>query len=276
MKISKNCVNLVKQFEGYHKRLPNGDCTTYICPAGVLTIGYGETQGIKPGEVWTHAQAAAALKKSLDKFAEKVASQLTVEVNQNQFDALVSFAYNVGTGALGKSTLLRKLNAGDADGAAKEFAKWNKGGGKVLPGLVTRRAKEAELFLTPVEDEPAPTMPQAVDEPTVASSDGILSRQCFSQLNELADQGSRVAGWVRSIKRWFWGGTTGTAITVAAVDANRGTAGAFVDLVRDHPFITMGIFAVIVCALFYVALKTVEKFLVTAAKDGRYKPRGAK
>ena len=184
-KIGKGCINLVKGFEGYHKKLPNGDCTTYYCPAGVLTIGYGTTTDIKEGDVWTPGQAVDALKRDLDTFAEQVSGLVKVELNQNQFDALVSFAYNVGAGALAKSTLLKKLNKGDFDGAVAQFKNWTRGGGKVLPGLVRRRAVEAELFVTP--PGPAePVMPQAVDAPTPVAAAVKGSRTIFGLLGTLA------------------------------------------------------------------------------------------
>lgn len=193
MKISKGCINLVKSFEGYHRKLPNGDCTTYYCPAGVLTIGFGTTTGIKEGDVWTPGQAVDALKRDLEAFAEQVAALVKVEVNQNQFDSLVSFAYNVGASALGKSTLLKKINKGDFEGAAAQFKNWTRGGGKVLPGLVRRRAAEAELFVTP--PGPAePVMPQAVDAPAPVVSAAQGSRTIFGVLTAL---GATLVGWFK-------------------------------------------------------------------------------
>lgn len=166
-KLSDAGVDLIKSFEGYHRALPDGSCVAYRCPAGVWTLGFGNTVGIKPGMVWTRDEAEAALRRELATFEAGVVRLVTVPLNQNEYDALVSFAYNCGLGALERSTILRKLNAGDREGAADAFNLWTKGGGKVLPGLVRRRKAEAALFLTPVgDDEPAqPDMPQAV-EPT--------------------------------------------------------------------------------------------------------------
>ena len=165
MQISKAGLDLICEFEGYHRKLPDGSCTTYYCPANVLTIGYGCTEGIRAGEVWTHAQAQERFRTELAKHEAAVVRMVTVETSQSQFDALVSFSYNCGTGALGKSTLLRKLNAGDYEGAARAFASWIKGGGKVLPGLVRRRAAEAAMFMRP-PDQDEPSMPQLVDTPS--------------------------------------------------------------------------------------------------------------
>ncbi|MBQ4675575.1 lysozyme [Aeromonas hydrophila] len=111
------------------------------------TIGRGHTgPEVKPGLVWTQAQADAAFLVDIAHFERDVLSLVKVPVNQGQFDALVLFSYNVGSKALESSTLLRKLNAGDYDGAAVEFRRWNKNDGKVMRGLTRRRAAEECLF----------------------------------------------------------------------------------------------------------------------------------
>lgn len=111
------------------------------------TIGYGHTGGVKPGDHCTQAQAAAWLRSDVG-FAEAVVRlHVKVPLAQSQFDALVSFVYNVGSVAFQQSTLLRKLNAGDYAGAASELDRWVKGGnGQALPGLVTRRREERAMF----------------------------------------------------------------------------------------------------------------------------------
>jgi lysozyme len=139
MRISDKGLNLIKQFEGLY-------LTAYKCPAGVWTIGWGCTKGVRPGQQITREQAEAMLRAELAEFEAGVNRLVNVPLTQSQFDALVSFAYNVGLGALSKSTLLSKLNKGDYEGAAAEFPRWNKGGGKVLAGLIRRRAAEQALF----------------------------------------------------------------------------------------------------------------------------------
>ena len=137
---SPRCVELVKHFEGFRAK-------PYLCPAGVPTIGYGHTEGVSLSDPpITQESAAALLEEDLAVFAAGVARLLTAPVAQIQFDALVSFAYNVGLGNLQRSTLLKKVNAGDLAGAAREFAKWTKAQGRELPGLVKRRAAERALF----------------------------------------------------------------------------------------------------------------------------------
>lgn len=120
----------------------------YLCPAGVWTIGYGHTKGAKPGMTITRQQAEALLREDL-LTAENTVNRLHLKLNQNQFDALVSFVFNVGSGNFQRSTLLKKIQANANDPAiASEFNKWNRGGGRVLPGLVKRRKQEAELYFS--------------------------------------------------------------------------------------------------------------------------------
>lgn len=135
----RNGLSLIKQFEGCKLK-------AYKCPAGVWTIAYGRTTKVKSGDTCTQAQADAWLIEEYDHFEKGVLAMLKVETNANMLGALTSFAYNLGLGALKGSTLLRKHNAGDHDGAAKEFLKWNKAGGRVLNGLVRRREAESALY----------------------------------------------------------------------------------------------------------------------------------
>lgn len=151
-KISSNGLHLIKTAEGL-------ELEAYPDPGSggaPWTIGHGHTgPEVYEGLVWTPEQAEQALRDDVARFECDVASLVTVPINQNQFDALVSFAFNVGSDidsddaaeGLGDSTLLKKLNAGDYQGAADEFPKWNKSCGQVMNGLVTRRAAERELFL---------------------------------------------------------------------------------------------------------------------------------
>lgn len=140
MKTSKNGLDLIKQFEGCRLK-------AYRCPAGVLTIGYGHTQGVYDGQIITNSQANDYLRSDIAKFEKSVNDLVKVKVTQNMFDALVSFTYNLGAGALKNSTLLKYLNCEDYEEASLEFGKWNKAGGKVLSGLVKRRSLEKKLFI---------------------------------------------------------------------------------------------------------------------------------
>lgn len=143
--VSQNGINLLSSFEGC-------ELAAYLCPAKVWTIGFGTTVypsgvKVKKGDTCTPDQAKQFKAHDLKRFEKTVNDLVKVPLTQNQFDALVSLTYNIGTGAFEKSTLLKKLNVSDYQGAADQFTVWNKGGGKVLQGLVSRRAKERELFL---------------------------------------------------------------------------------------------------------------------------------
>lgn len=141
MKTSQAGIKLIKSFE-------NCALAAYLCPAGVWTIGWGHTgNDVFPGLRATAARADELLTEDLARFELAVNRLVVVHVTQSQFDALVSFAFNCGSAALEKSTLLRKLNARDYAGAADEFQRWNKAGGKVLAGLTRRRAAERALFV---------------------------------------------------------------------------------------------------------------------------------
>lgn len=148
-KIGAKGAALVKAFESCMKKVPNG-FQAYLDPVNVLTIGWGHTNDngrqFDANSIWTQAECDAEFLKDMATFENTVNKLVKVPVNQDQFDALVSFAFNVGGGNLEKSTLLKKLNAGDFPGAAQEFQRWNKADGKVLPGLTRRRACEALLF----------------------------------------------------------------------------------------------------------------------------------
>lgn len=142
MKISQKGIELIKQFEGINlKAYP--DPGTGGEP---WTIGYGHTGGVKKGDVITQAQAEELLRKDLIKFEDGVSNALTVETTQHQFDAMVSLAFNIGLGNFTKSTLLRKHNSKCWQCAAAQFGVWRNAGGKVMTGLIRRRAAERELY----------------------------------------------------------------------------------------------------------------------------------
>ena len=138
--ITNDLLNLVKKWEGCRLQ-------AYQDVVGVWTIGYGHTSGVTPGLTITQEAADQLLRGDLEKFQKGVLNLIKVPLKQCQIDALTSFSYNVGLGNLKTSTLLKKVNNGDIEGASKEFEKWNKAGKKVLKGLTNRRADEKALFL---------------------------------------------------------------------------------------------------------------------------------
>lgn len=156
-KVSETGEALIKRFEGCARLRPDGLIEAYPDPGtggDPWTIGWGATGAdhfnggrIRRGTVWTQTQCDQRLREDLQRYAREVIAALGPAISatsQAQFDALVSFHYN--TGAIARATLTRKHVAGDFDGAAREFARWNRAGGRVLKGLVRRRAAEIELY----------------------------------------------------------------------------------------------------------------------------------
>ena len=142
IRTSQAGIDLIKRFEGFMPK-------AYRDAVGVLTIGYGDTgPHIKPHDVITQAEGERRLAARLaGEFEPGVLKALTRKPSQREFDAMVSLAYNIGVGAFTGSTLVKKFNAGDVQGAANEFLRWNKAGGKVLKGLEIRREAERAMFL---------------------------------------------------------------------------------------------------------------------------------
>ncbi|WP_273889785.1 lysozyme [Serratia marcescens] len=146
MNISKDGIELIKRFEGLRLK-------AYQDLVGVWTVGYGWTQPVDgkkvgPGMQIDQVTADRLLKCGVVQYEQGVNQLVKVKITQGQFDALVSFAYNLGLRSLSTSTLLQKMNAGDKQGAADQFGRWVNAGGKRLDGLVARRAAEREMFLS--------------------------------------------------------------------------------------------------------------------------------
>ena len=163
--INEECPKIVKKYESLH----DGDLKMIglqpkLCPADIWTEGYGramrrpdgsfmtaknttKAQAYAAATIKTIAQAEVALKEDLADFSNRIKKYIKVPLTANQFSACVSLSYNIGDGAFSRSSVLKYINAKDFANAAKSFALWNKAGGKVLPGLVKRRAEEASLFL---------------------------------------------------------------------------------------------------------------------------------
>ncbi len=139
--MNQTAAQFIRQHEGCK-------LTAYADTGGVFTCGWGATgPDIHPGTTWTQAQADARLEQDVERFERAVDELVKVPITDNQRAALTSFAFNLGAHALAGSTLLRKLNAGDMVGAAAEFQKWDRAGGKEVPGLLKRRQEESAIFL---------------------------------------------------------------------------------------------------------------------------------
>ncbi len=190
--ISTKGEKLIHSFEGCKLK-------AYYDPVGVLTIGWGHTNAggapyFSPAAKWTQAYADEVFRNDIVKYEDAVKRNVKVKLTQSQFDALTSLVYNIGEGNFKKSQLLRKLNSGQYEAASREFAKWNKAGGRVLNGLTRRRAAEALMFqdtttsVSPHKDEP---MAQAVDTPV--SETNPLSSKTVQSGAVVATAGATVA-----------------------------------------------------------------------------------
>ena len=146
MSVSNKGVDLICEFEG--KRLVAYDDGVGVWTIGFGTIKYPSGNRVKKGDTCTLEQAKEYMRHDLIEFEHTVNSSVKVPLNQNQFDALVSLAYNIGSSAFKSSTLVKKLNAGDYQGAADQFNVWVNAGGKRMQGLVSRRDREKLLFLS--------------------------------------------------------------------------------------------------------------------------------
>lgn len=139
MKTSQEGIALIKKFEGC-------ELEAYLCPAQVWTIGYGHTASVSEGDVCSQEDADRMLAEDLEEFEGYVREAVDVPLEQNEFDALVAWTYNLGPGNLRSSTMLKRLNDSKFEEVPSEMRRWNKSGGEVLDGLVRRREAEALLF----------------------------------------------------------------------------------------------------------------------------------
>ena len=139
MNVPASLIRLIKQFEGLRLK-------AYLCPAGVWTCGYGSTgPDVKQGTTWTQEQAEQRMMRDAEVYTVAT-KKLCPGLDGDALGAIADFAYNLGTTRLAGSTLRRKINAGDVEGARSELMRWVRGGGRILPGLVLRRKAEADLL----------------------------------------------------------------------------------------------------------------------------------
>lgn len=199
MRISKAGVDLIKSFEGFR-------ATAYIPVKGdKWTIGYGFTKGVKEGDKITKAEAEARLKQELIEYERGVWAATGGNVTQNQFDALVSFAFNVGVAGMKGSSVIKAHNRGDYVAAARAFGLWNKSGGRVYAGLTRRRAAEAALYLgdeaeeMPAEVEPERDLKQSeiVKATTAAGATATVATvaEVTRSVSDIKDSVTSLADW---------------------------------------------------------------------------------
>ena len=139
LKTSQEGISLIKSFEGC-------ELTAYRCSANVPTIGYGHTAGVSDGDTCTQEEAETMLAEDLVEFEDYVKKYVESELQQNEFDALVAWTYNLGPANLKESTMLKELNSGNFEEVPRQMKRWNRAGGEVLDGLIRRREAESRLF----------------------------------------------------------------------------------------------------------------------------------
>lgn len=184
-------IALLKEFEGFRG-------VAYLDIVGVWTIGYGFTGGVKPGDKMTRVEADIRLLDELVSYESAVLRACTVQPNDNQLAALTCFAFNVGRKGMAKSSVIKAHNRGDFESAARAFGLWNKAGGRVIAGLVRRRAAEASLYLTPMQGRLE--MPQAVDaEKPMTQSKVAVGGTVTAAVSGLS-VAAQVAGDVSSVR----------------------------------------------------------------------------
>ena len=215
MRTSVGGLSIIKEFEGLR-------LSAYRCPAGIMTIGYGHTSAagdpkVTSGLVISRDDAERILRNDLGQYEDAVRKYVKVELTQNQFDALVSFAYNVGVGSMIlneppgfiRSTLLKKINAKRFGEVPSEFMKWTKGGGKELPGLVRRRRAEAKLWrglddedVVPLKEsrakpdtpKPSKSITQAREANAAAVAGGLSTIAVVQEVMPIVKDGSDILG----------------------------------------------------------------------------------
>jgi lysozyme len=222
--ISKRGIDLIIGAEGKHKLMPDGTYKAYLdtlAKPPVWTLYCGLTKGIKEGSTCTAEEGDKMFAKECAVYEDAVERLVHVPLNQNQFDALVSFVYNCGPGALEHSTLLTLLNQGKYEQVPAQLMRWTHAGGTEYPGLVTRRRAEGALFMEPMpaeqaavqpqptvdEPNPAPQMPQRVEEKpaatavqTVTKSKTILGA-AIAFFGVAADKLVQVYDWLFSVAK---------------------------------------------------------------------------
>ena len=201
MKTSRQGIELIKEFEGFRAEAYKP------IPSDPWTIGYGFTEGVQMGDTITRQQADARLKRELVKYEQGVMKATGGNVDQAQFDALVSFAFNVGVNGMAGSSVIKAHNRGDYQAAARAFSLWNKAGGKVLAGLTRRRAAEAALYLSGQQADEAPRQvdperslkqSEIVKASTAAGATATVATiaEVTRSVSDIKDSVSSLADWI--------------------------------------------------------------------------------
>jgi lysozyme len=207
MRVNAQGLALIKMYEGLRLK-------AYRDAVGIWTIGYGHTSmagspEVTPGLVIDRQTADSIMAVDVSHFASRIQTFITRDLNDNQFSSLVSFAYNVGVGAFAKSSVLKSANAGDAEAVARRLNLWNKAGGRVLPGLVKRRAAEGLLY------QKNPSNMSLFEASMPAISDYELD-----QVNDLRGRLDEPEGKAISSSTTVWASVVGYASTLGTIAAS--------------------------------------------------------
>ena len=214
--VSKDCVELVKKFEGLHKLKDDGLVHSYRCPAGKWTLGFGKTKGVRSGMTCTVAEAEQFLYDDLDEHGKIVKKYVNVPLTQSQYDSLTSFVFNLGGGAFRSSTLLKRLNSGKYDECPEQIMRWNKArvDGKLTPlrGLTRRRTAEAAIFARDAQLPSDEGGPQMVQKPTAEAPKSLAKSKTMAgagiagaatAMNEVAGQIQGLVAYAPMLKTIF-------------------------------------------------------------------------
>lgn len=214
MDISARGIELIKHFEGAYTQLPDGSYKSYLdklAVPNVWTIYTGLTKGVNKDTLWTKEECEIRLRKELNIYENAIEDLVTVDLNQNMFDALTSFVFNCGVGALKGSTLLKLLNQGKYEQVPAQLMRWVNAGGKRYEGLARRRAAEGALFMEPVApavaragDEETPAMPQRVEAAPVATVKEALTASASVKAAAVAVPGAAYSLFERGYD-WLFG-----------------------------------------------------------------------
>lgn len=226
--ISERGIRFIKEFEGAKTLLPDGRYKSYLdtlAVPNVWTIFTGLTKGVGKDTIWTLEECEKRFARECSVYEDAIDRLVKVPLNQNQADALISFTFNCGVGALQKSTLLKVLNAGRYAEVPSQLARWNKAGGRVWPGLTRRRAAEGALFMEPMplsaarqvveegEVDPDTAMPQRVEETKAPITEAAKSPTIWST----------IVGLLSSI--WVWLGSVASDTTTEVVAKKQSLTG---------------------------------------------------
>jgi lysozyme len=214
--VSKDCVELVKKFEGLHKLKDDGMVHAYRCPAGKWTCGFGATKGVRSGVKWTKEYSEMRLIEDLEEHGKIVKKYVNVPLTQSQYDSLTSFVFNLGGGAFRTSTLLKRLNSGKYDECPEQIMRWNKArvDGKLTPlrGLTRRRTAEAAIFSRDAQLPSDEGGPQMVQKPTAEAPKSLAKSKTMAgagiagaatAMNEVAGQIQGLVAYAPMLKTIF-------------------------------------------------------------------------